>query len=54
MSAWARKTPGRYNHDLTPRGVVETSVEVRVAPDPLRAVINGAGQMLTVGEMTRL
>lgn len=32
----------------------ETSVEVRVAPDPLRAVINGAGQMLAVGEMTKL
>lgn len=32
----------------------ETSVDVRVAPDPLRAVIDGAGQMLVVGEMTRL
>ena len=32
----------------------ETSVEVRVAPEPLRAVINGAGQMLAVGELTRL
>ena len=32
----------------------ETSVEVMVAPDPLRAVINGAGQMLAVGVMTKL
>lgn len=31
-----------------------TSVEVRVAHDPLRAVIDGAGQMLAVGELTRL
>ena len=32
----------------------ETSVEVRVAPDPLHAVINGAGQMLAVGADTGL
>jgi hypothetical protein len=29
-------------------------VSLSVAPDPLRAVINGAGQMLAVGEMTKL
>jgi rod shape-determining protein MreB len=31
-----------------------TSVEVRIAPDPLRAVIGGAGRMLDVGAATRL
>lgn len=31
-----------------------TSVVVRVAPDPLRAVVNGAGQILCVGLVTRL
>jgi len=32
----------------------ENSLDVRVATDPLRAVINGAGQMLAVGAETGL
>ncbi|HEX8142325.1 MAG TPA: rod shape-determining protein [Pyrinomonadaceae bacterium] len=32
----------------------ETSVEVKVAADPLHAVINGASQMLAIGEITEL
>jgi actin-like ATPase involved in cell morphogenesis len=32
----------------------ETLVEVKVAADPLHAVINGASQMLAIGEITEL
>jgi rod shape-determining protein MreB len=32
----------------------ETLVEVKVSADPLHAVINGASQMLAIGEITEL
>jgi rod shape-determining protein MreB len=45
---------GTYLPGLKEMFAAETSLDVRVAPDPLRAVINGAGQMLAVGAETGL
>jgi rod shape-determining protein MreB len=45
---------GTYLPGMKEMIAAETSLDVRVAPDPLRAVINGAGQMLAVGAETGL
>jgi rod shape-determining protein MreB and related proteins len=45
---------GTYLQGMKEMIAAETSLDVRIAPDPLRAVINGAGQMLAVGAETGL
>lgn len=45
---------GTYIQGMKDMIAAETSLDVRVAPDPLRAVINGAGQMLAVAAETDL
>jgi rod shape-determining protein MreB len=45
---------GTYLPGMKEMIAAETSLDVRIAPDPLRAVINGAGQMLAVGAETGL
>jgi rod shape-determining protein MreB len=45
---------GSYLPGMKELVAAETSLDVRVAGDPLRAVINGAAKMLAVGSGTGL
>jgi rod shape-determining protein MreB and related proteins len=45
---------GSYLPGMKELVAAETSLDVRVSGDPLRAVINGSGEMLAVGSGTGL